>query len=203
MSLRPTDWTAIFALGMIIGVLAGCAGDSAHATRTADPQPAGEPYREANPYPGRAPSEGEAQGRAAGASGGGGDLGAMLEAALLATEGCHGVEQASLASGKAVIMAWFEDKAALERWYYSPVHQRFTGGTRNDLTGDAAPMAHVPHDVPVLVLATITPKAGAANPFDVDQISIELFTPLPGGAMLGGRLTPMAIKVPHMLGADD
>ncbi len=46
-----------------------------------------------------------------------------LIAGLSSVNGCLGVETARTASGKEVIFAWFEDKAAVLRWYHSQVHQ--------------------------------------------------------------------------------
>ncbi|MCI0405976.1 MAG: hypothetical protein L0209_07885, partial [candidate division Zixibacteria bacterium] len=43
---------------------------------------------------------------------------------LKATPGCLGVETARTASGKQVIFAWFEDKKACLKWYYSELHGR-------------------------------------------------------------------------------
>ncbi|MEM1186214.1 MAG: hypothetical protein AAGI53_14585 [Planctomycetota bacterium] len=130
------------------------------------------------------------------------DIGTMLIEGLMSVEGCEGVRNAEFDGGQSSILAWFRDREALSEWYYHPVHQRFTFGNRPK-QGPGSPMYHVPEDVPVLVIASITPKADAQNPLDVDQISIELFTPLPGGAMLGGRMTPMSIHVPHMMGAEE
>src|SRR5437016_10309430 len=42
-----------------------------------------------------------------------------LIAGLKATPGCLGVETAMTASKKQVIFAWFEDKKAVLKWYYS------------------------------------------------------------------------------------
>src|ERR1044071_9190060 len=47
-----------------------------------------------------------------------------LVGGLKATPGCLGVETAKTASGKTVIFAWFEDKKALLKWYYSAPHQQ-------------------------------------------------------------------------------
>jgi len=130
------------------------------------------------------------------------DIGSMLIDGLNSVDGCEGVRIAEFEGGQSSILAWFRDRDALSEWYYHPVHQRFTFGNRPK-QGPGSPMYHVPEDVPVLVIASITPKADAQNPLDVDQISIEMFTPLPGGAMLGGRMTPMSIHVPHMMGAEE
>src|SRR5919108_523033 len=51
------------------------------------------------------------------------NMGAALIAALKASPGCLGVETARTSSGKDVIFAWFENKKAVLRWYYSEAHQ--------------------------------------------------------------------------------
>src|SRR5262245_22862565 len=47
-----------------------------------------------------------------------------LAAALKASPGCLGVETAATSTGKQVIFAWFEDKKAVLKWYYSDVHKQ-------------------------------------------------------------------------------
>src|SRR5437867_3035814 len=79
-----------------------------------------------------------------------------LVAGLKATQGCLGVETARTASGKNVIFAWFEDKKAVLRWYYSDMHQQvqksFFPGHK-----PGAPLKDVPDDVgPVMAIASIT-----------------------------------------------
>ncbi len=120
---------------------------------------------------------------------------------LQQVEGCLGVEVARTRKGKQLIFAWFEDKEAVLRWYYSEPHM-----TALDVAGagDAPtkPLSHVPDDTgPIMVVASITPSQKPAFPgFDmpVSQIAIELYEPLPGGAFLGGRFAPKGAKIPHM-----
>jgi hypothetical protein len=123
-----------------------------------------------------------------------------LIAGLKATPGCLGVETAMTASRKQVIFAWFEDKKALLKWYYSETHQRAIGfafpGAKLD-----TPLEGVPDDVgPIMAIASITmadkPMAGTNLPFS--QISIELYKPVTGGIFVGSRFAPAALKVPHM-----
>ena len=122
-----------------------------------------------------------------------------LVSALNATPGCLGVETARTASGKQVVFAWFENKQAVLNWYYSEAHQSlikqfFPGAPPR------TPMADVPDDGgPVLAVAALTmadkPVTGVTS-LPVSQISIELYTPLPGGLALGGRFAPADVKVP-------
>ncbi len=131
----------------------------------------------------------------------GSDMGMMLVQGLKATEGCLGTDLAQAQSGKNIIFAWFENKEAVVRWYNSPTHQGIMRGATNGIT-QGKPLAHVPDGTgPIMVIATITftdaPKFEAVR-MPISQISIELFEPLPGGAHLGGRLSPEKFKVEHM-----
>ncbi len=120
---------------------------------------------------------------------------------LQKVEGCLGVDVAQTRDGKQLIFAWFEDKKAVLRWYYSEPHMSaldFAGA------GDAhsKPLSHIPDGTgPIMVLTSLTPSEKPAFPgFDmpISQISIELYKPLPGGAFLGSRFAPDTVKVPHM-----
>lgn len=130
---------------------------------------------------------------------GGPDMGAMLVQGLKGVPGCQGVESGQWRSGRMTIAAWFTDKAAVKRWYYSEAHQRMM-----DMMAEgepAPPMQHVPDDAKsILVLATLTPSDRPrleGVPMPISQISIELYQALPGGASVGGRLAPKTFKVPH------
>jgi len=122
-----------------------------------------------------------------------------LVGALKATPGCLGVETAQTGSGKMVIFAWFEDKKAANRWYYSEVHQDlmkkfFPGGKR-----PGKPMSQVPEDCgPIMAIASVTfnDKPTKENPSPFKQIAIELYQPLGGGLAIGGRFAPEKMKAP-------
>ena len=125
-----------------------------------------------------------------------------LVGGLRNVKGCLGVELARTRDGKQLIFAWFEDKQAVQRWYYSNAHM---GVMDSVLGGDGAatkPLHYVPDDTgPIMVIASITPAEkpvfqGLDMP--VSQIAIELYQPVPGGAFLGGRFAPEAAKVAHM-----
>jgi hypothetical protein len=119
-----------------------------------------------------------------------------------------------------VIFAWFEDKKATMRWYESDVHQTFMMGMSEAAAASGAdtaegadadtsakdaervPLAGVPDGVPVMCIATITPSAKPlveGFPMPISQVSIELYTPLPGGLSLNGKFAPAALKVPGMV----
>ena len=129
--------------------------------------------------------------------------GADLIGALKATPGVLGVEVGKMMSGKQVIFAWFENKNAVLKWYYSDSHQALMAqfGSRRRPQG---PMADVPDDGrPILAIASVTlsgaPPANAEDLKSVPQIAIELYAPLPGGLAVGGRFAPSTVKVPGMI----
>jgi hypothetical protein len=125
-----------------------------------------------------------------------------LVGALKATQGVLGVDTAQTQSGKQVIFAWFENKRAALNWYYSDTHRAVQKMFAPGSTAHT-PMSDVPDDGrPVLAIASLTPskeRPSAANPFPVTQISIELYTPLPGGIAVGGRFAPRSLNVPGLV----
>ncbi|MEQ8770888.1 MAG: hypothetical protein RIB60_10330 [Phycisphaerales bacterium] len=130
-------------------------------------------------------------------------MGQRLVAGLEAIEGCLGVETPEFSGGRQCIMAWFENKAAVERWYYSPTHQFMMRGAQGGVpgAGESKPLAHVEdEDIPIMVMATInfSGKPATPGPIPFSEISIELYTPLPGGAFIAKRLAPESLEIPHM-----
>jgi quinol monooxygenase YgiN len=127
-------------------------------------------------------------------------MGAQMIATLKATPGCLGVETAKTQSGKFVIFAWFEDKQAAMKWYYSDMHRNLM---RTFFPQDKydKPMQDVPNDgKPILAIASVTftdkPAKGMLLP--ISQISIELYQPLSGGTSFNGRFAPATLKVPKL-----
>lgn len=124
---------------------------------------------------------------------------ADLIAALKATPGCLGVETAQTGSGKQVIFAWFEDKKAALKWYYSDTHQAAMKRFFPDRKRSDKPLAAVKDDSgPIMVVASLTPneKPTKENPKPFTQIAIEVYQPLGGGLSIGGRFAPDKMKVP-------
>ena len=121
-----------------------------------------------------------------------------LVGGLKATEGCIGVEAAQTSSGKQVIFAWFEDKQAVERWYYSDMHMGVMKAF--PLGGGGKPMKDVPDDIgPIMCIASVTMNDGGEDsPMPMSQIAIELYTPITGGIYVGGRFAPEGLKVKGM-----
>jgi hypothetical protein len=122
---------------------------------------------------------------------------------LKETPGCLGVETARTQSGKNVIFAWFENKKAALAWYRSDTHKFYM-----DNFGGAGrpPMTQVPDDVPLLCIASITPSKEQKVPgahMPVSQISVELYSVVPGGASVGGTFAPKSLKIPNHLRYDD
>lgn len=121
-----------------------------------------------------------------------------LAAALKESPGCIGVETARTASGKNVIFAWFEDKKAALKWYYSDTHVAMMKQFFPDRKGKK-PLADVPDDSgPIMAIAsiTLTDKPTKENPLPYKQIAIELYQPIGGGISIGGRFAPEKMKVP-------
>lgn len=123
--------------------------------------------------------------------------------ALKTTPGVLGVELAQTTTGKSVIFAWFENKQAVLKWYYSETHQALMVqfGSKRRPSG---PMVDVPDDGrPILAIASVTltgaPPTSADDLKSVPQIAIELYAPLPGGLAVGGRFAPSTVKVPGMV----
>ena len=124
-----------------------------------------------------------------------------LAGGLKATPGCLGVETARTSGGKNVIFAWFENKEAVRRWYFSETHLKaMQMGVPGHKPGE--PMQNVPDNVgPILAIASLTlgDKPGFEGvTLPISQISIELYTPVTGGIFLGGRFAPESLKVPGM-----
>ncbi len=129
----------------------------------------------------------------------GGDMAQTLIDALRATEGCLGADAAQFRSGKLAIVAWFENAEAARRWYRSETHARFLA-MAGAPPADREPLSHVEDpDAPVMVVAALTFGGRPIRPggMPMSQISIELYTPLPGGASVNGRLAPDGFDIPH------
>lgn len=126
------------------------------------------------------------------------DFGMQLVSAVKSVEGCLGADAGQMAGGKLIVMAWFKDKAAVLRWHQHPMHQRFLALSPAPST---EPLAKVPADVPVMVIASITMSRESKipnSPMPIASISIELYTPLSGGAYINERLSPEAFTIPDM-----
>jgi hypothetical protein len=120
-----------------------------------------------------------------------------LVKALKESPGCLGVETARTASGKSVIFAFFENKKALMKWYFSPTHRELIESLGADYDGKRKPMEGVPDDVPVMAVASIKfggKPASDKTKLPVSQISIELYAPVTKGLSIGGGFAPDAFR---------
>ncbi len=127
--------------------------------------------------------------------------GAALMKGLRETPGCLGVDAGRMQSGKNVIFAWFENKAAAMAWYRSPVHQGAMQSVFPDFEDAGTPMEGIADDVPIMAIASVTPGPppdGSPAAAPIAQISIELYTPMKGGIYIGGTFAPESLKVPGM-----
>ena len=82
---------------------------------------------------------------------------------LLATHTVESVDH----PGMFIIFTWWENKQALNDFYYSDVHQQWMRGRGAAASSDSTSQQHMP-----------------------SQLGIELLTSLPGGAALGGGFVP-------------
>ncbi len=125
-----------------------------------------------------------------------------LVAGLKATPGCIEVKQAILPGGKMTIFAWFENKAAVNAWYMSPMHQGVMKKFFPNMPGNSEAIhAFKDEESPLLVVATITPSQEptiAGSSLAISQIAIEIYTPVPGGIAIGGGFGPDSLKVPGL-----
>lgn len=129
-----------------------------------------------------------------------GGMGQLLLDSLRSVEGCLGADAGQMASGKNVIIGWFEDAEAARRWYNHPTHRMLMTGMGGQ-DGESRPLAHVEEGVPLMVIASITfserPEIRGV-PMPISQISIEVYQAVPGGAYINGKLAPESFTVEHM-----
>lgn len=134
------------------------------------------------------------------------DLGKQLVDGLKNTPGCLGVDNCQWQqSGRFTICAWFENKAAVVRWYDSPTHA-FTMRALGDDPAKHKPLEHITDpNTPIMVMATMTLGGQPIAPgaFPASQFSVEIYAPLPGGAAISGRLAPEGFKIPHFESYDN
>jgi hypothetical protein len=125
-----------------------------------------------------------------------------LISALRGVEGCLGVELAKTGNGKQLVFAWFENKAAVLRWYYSDAH--LGSMALMGATPSRPPLADIPDDgEPIMAIASVTlaPPAAPDAPPTISQVSIELYRPAPGGFSQGGTFAPENLVIRGMVRA--
>lgn len=122
---------------------------------------------------------------------------------LLETKGCVGVTSFGVKGGKQqVIAAWFENRKAMEAWYYSSMHQGAMAKFFPSMKPHKPFAAFKDEKAPILVIASVTPGSkpiGHGSNLAVAQIAIEGYTPIPGGLALGGSFSPEKLQVPGLV----
>lgn len=125
---------------------------------------------------------------------GGMDIAAMgprLVESLKKSPGCYGADAGRFQSGKMVIFAWFEDREAALAWHGGATHKMMSHMITRGADVNPEPMRHVPDDVPLMLLASMSPGADGQSM----ALAIEVYTPLAGGlAFDGGSFAPEAFK---------
>lgn len=108
---------------------------------------------------------------------------------LARSPGCLGVDSGQFRSGKGVIFAWFCDRDAAKEFYYSDIHQDAIARS-GYAEGTGKPMAGIKNsDGPIMIVASA--KQGPPDPAKPEagptmELSIEMYSALPGGVRFGG-----------------
>ncbi len=127
---------------------------------------------------------------------------ARLLDALRGVEGCYGVKSARVHDGTELIFAWFENRAAVMRWFEHDYHRKLLRDAGR--TEDHRAAEHFGDDVgPILVIASVAYPAARgsihASMFDdpvagrPSRFAIEYYTPLSGGAYMVEPFAPPAV----------
>lgn len=122
---------------------------------------------------------------------------------LMETPGCVGVQTLSSSNSKQqAIGAWFENRKAMEAWYYGKMHQGAMAKFFPELKHDGKPFAEFKDQkAPIFVIASVTPSdkpIGSGSNLEISQIAIGGYTPIPGGIAIGGTYSPEKLDVPHL-----
>ncbi len=124
---------------------------------------------------------------------------ARLVSEMKTVEGNLGVFTARTHDGVELIMAWFEDKPAVLRWFNHDYHRKLLRDAGRDEDGIAA--KHFGDNIgPILVIASVAyrdaPGSLEASMFDdpvgrkPTRFSVEYYTPLAGGAYFNTPFAP-------------
>src|SRR5258708_10321813 len=133
------------------------------------------------------------------------EFGKLLVEAAQASPGCLGVKLGRTGDGTNVIFAWFENKQALVAWYKSDFHQWAMKTSFPNQNFDREPLPDVAENsgqILALVTLKLADKAAPGSPVPIDTIGIELYTPLPDGVAVGGRVAHPPVKVPGLIQFD-
>lgn len=119
--------------------------------------------------------------------------------------GCQGVRKLETSDGVKIYFSWFKNKEAALTWYNHRFHLSAMALVAQSFPGQTIhkPLRHVKDtDAPILVVTTMKHKDRAKTKpgeFPFVQLSMELYTPLPGGMTLGGRFAPTAVEIPKTM----
>ena len=127
---------------------------------------------------------------------------ARLVAEIESVEGNLGVKTARTHDGVELIMAWFEDKPAVLRWFNHDYHRKLLRDSNRPEDGVAAKYFG-DHVGPILVIASVAyaqaPGALDGSMFDdpvgrkPTRFAVEYYTPLAGGAFFIEPFAPPAV----------
>ena len=128
---------------------------------------------------------------------------AQLLEEIASVEGAYAVKSARVHDGTELIFAWFEDRAAVLRWFEHPYHRKLLRDAGRPEDGVAA--QHFGDDVgPILVLASVAYPAERgsihASMFDdpvagrPSRFSVEYYVPLAGGAYMVEPFAPPGVQ---------
>ena len=124
-----------------------------------------------------------------------------LVEAIASVDGNLGVKTARAHDGNELILAWFEDRDAVLRWFNHSYHRKMLRDAGRPEDGIAA--EHFGDDVgPILVMASVAyhqqPGSLEGSMFDdpagrrPSRFAIEYYVPLPGGAYMETPFAPPA-----------
>ena len=115
--------------------------------------------------------------------------------------GCLGIETGQAQSQKLVIFAWFKDRASARAWYAGGAPAMIRGMAKLPQS-NAVPLKTVKDGVPVLIALSFGAPPETKKPTSGDapfgSVSIEFYTPAPGGFALVNRFAPDSVRVPGL-----
>ncbi|MEO1044683.1 MAG: hypothetical protein AAFX04_04515 [Pseudomonadota bacterium] len=134
---------------------------------------------------------------------------AKIISSMKSVEGVYDVHTARSHDGVELIMAWFENRDAVLRWFNHPYHRKLLRDAGRPEDGVAA--EHFGDDVgPILIIASVAyhdqPASLKGSMFDdpdgrrPTRFSVEYYVPLPGGAYMSETFAPTAVtaNIPGM-----
>ncbi len=134
---------------------------------------------------------------------------AKIISSMKSVDGVYDVHTARSHDGVELIMAWFENRDAVLRWFNHPYHRKLLRDAGRPEDGVAA--QHFGNDVgPILIIASVAyhnqPASLEGSMFDdpdgrrPTRFSVEYYVPLAGGAYMSETFAPTAVtaNIPGM-----